>query len=301
MLDVVKSRNIWFVASGIIIAAALLMAIFFGLNPGIDFRGGSLSEIKFEQQSPETSQIHEKIAGLDLGAVNIQKTDRGSYIIRSHELNQEQHGALKDKLTADFGNLNELKYESIGPTISGEVTRRAFYQLILVSLGILAYIAWAFRRVPRPLSSWWFGAAAIIALVHDLLIVIGVFALLGKLAQVEIDALFVTALLTVLGFSVHDTIIVFDRIRENLKKLTGETFSGVVSRSINQTLVRSINTSTTVVFVLVALLLFGGESIRYFVLALLIGVAVGTYSSIFNASPILVLWQEWSQRRRVQK
>ncbi|OGE84670.1 MAG: protein-export membrane protein SecF [Candidatus Doudnabacteria bacterium RIFCSPHIGHO2_02_FULL_46_11] len=290
MLDVVKSRNIWFVASGIIIAAALLMAIFFGLNPGIDFRGGSLSEIKFEQQSPETSQIHEKIAGLDLGAVNIQKTDRGSYIIRSHELNQEQHGALKDKLTADFGNLNELKYESIGPTISGEVTRRAFYQLILVSLGILAYIAWAFRRVPRPLSSWWFGAAAIIALVHDLLIVIGVFALLGKLAQVEIDALFVTALLTVLGFSVHDTIIVFDRIRENLKKLTGETFSGVVSRSINQTLVRSINTSTTVVFVLVALLLFGGESIRYFVLALLIGVAVGTYSSIFIASPLLYVF-----------
>ena len=290
MLDVVKSRNIWFVASGIIIAAALLMAIFFGLNPGIDFRGGSLSEIKFEQQSPETSQIHEKIAGLDLGAVNIQKTDRGSYIIRSHELNQEQHGALKDKLTADFGNLNELKFESIGPTISGEVTRRAFYQLILVSLGILAYIAWAFRRVPRPLSSWWFGAAAIIALVHDLLIVIGVFALLGKLAQVEIDALFVTALLTVLGFSVHDTIIVFDRIRENLKKLTGETFSGVVSRSINQTLVRSINTSTTVVFVLVALLLFGGESIRYFVLALLIGVAVGTYSSIFIASPLLYVF-----------
>lgn len=154
----------------------------------------------------------------------------------------------------------------------------------------MAYIAWAFRRVPKPLSSWRFGWAAIIALIHDLLFVIGVFAVLGKFMNVEIDALFVTALLTVLGFSVHDTIIVFDRIRENLRRLAGERFPKIVSRSINQTVVRSINTSTTVIFVLVALLLFGGQTIQFFVLALLIGIVVGTYSSIFIASPLLYVF-----------
>jgi preprotein translocase subunit SecF len=169
--------------------------------------------------------------------------------------------------------------------------------LILVSLGIVFYIAYAFRKVARPITSWQFGVAAIIALVHDLLIVLGIFSLLGHFHGVEIDSLFVTAMLTVLGFSIHDTIVVFDRVRENLKIYAGQSIEFVVNHSITQTLVRSLNTSLTVLFVLLALLLFGGETIRYFVLALFIGIIAGTYSSIFVAAPILVLWQQWKQRK----
>lgn len=292
MFNIIKTRKNWFILSTLLLAAGVASIVVYGLNFGIDFQGGSLSEVKFSEQEPGPRSVQEVANQMDAGASFVQKTSEGSYMIRTLELTQEQHNQLKDALQTEFGALEELQYQSIGPTISSEITRRAAYQLILVSLGILAYIAWAFRKVPKPLSSWRFGWAAIIALVHDLLIVIGVFAILGKFLNVEIDSLFVTALLTVLGFSVHDTIIVFDRIRENLRKLPGDSLAQVVFRSINQTLVRSINTSTTVIFVLLALLLFGGESIFYFVLALLIGVAAGTYSSIFVATPLLYVFHK---------
>jgi preprotein translocase subunit SecF len=181
--------------------------------------------------------------------------------------------------------------------IGKELRSAAFLQLILVSLGIIFYIAYAFRKVSKPVSSWRFGIAAIVALIHDLFIVIGAFSLLGHFGGVEIDSLFVTALLTVLGFSVHDTIVVFDRIRENLRIRAGQSLSEIINSSINQTLVRSINTSLTVIFVLLALLLFGGESIHNFVLALFIGIIAGTYSSIFIASPILIVWHNWELRK----
>lgn len=186
--------------------------------------------------------------------------------------------------------------ENVGPVIGKELAEKALWALGLSLVVIVLYIAWAFRQVPRPASSWRFGVCAVVALVHDVLVVVGIFSLLGHFYQVEIDTLFVTALLTIIGFSVHDTIVVFDRIRENLKKMTGIPFAGVVNASILQTLTRSINTSVTVVFVLLALLLLGGTTLKWFVAALLIGIVSGTYSSIFNASPLLVIWQEWSQR-----
>ncbi len=290
MLNIVRTRNTWFILSGILMVAAVVALIAFHLKLGIDFEGGTLAEIKFIEKTPPVGDLESVVLELDGKLHSIQPTNEGAFIIRTAELSEEEHRQLTEKLNRKFGKHEELRFDTVGPTISAEVTRRAFYQLVLVSAGILAYIAWAFRRVPKPLSSWRFGWAAIIALIHDLLFVIGVFAVLGKFMNVEIDALFVTALLTVLGFSVHDTIIVFDRIRENLRRLAGERFPKIVSRSINQTVVRSINTSTTVIFVLVALLLFGGQTIQFFVLALLIGIVVGTYSSIFIASPLLYVF-----------
>ena len=201
-------------------------------------------------------------------------------------------------LSEKYEGMIEEQFTSIGPVIGRELKGQAAVQLILVSLGIIFYIAYAFRKVTRPVSSWRFGVAAIVALVHDLLIVIGVFAILGHYRGVEVDSLFVTALLTVLGFSVHDTIVVFDRIRENLRIRAGANLFEIINNSINQTLIRSLNTSLTVVFVLAALFLFGGESIHYFVLALLIGIVAGTYSSIFIASPILYVWHTWEVSRR---
>ena len=292
MLDVIKTRKIWFVLSGAVIIAGIIALALFGLNFGVDFRGGSFSEIKFTSSEPEPSQIQEALTDLSLGNIIVQKTAEGTYNVRTRELSSEEHESVLSKLSTAYGETTELRFTNIGPTISSEITRRAVYQLLLVTAGILAYIAWAFRKVPRPLSSWRFGWAAIAALIHDVLVVVGVFAILGQFLNVEIDALFVTALLTVLGFSVHDTIIVFDRIRENLRRLSSLPFAEVVSRSINQTIVRSINTSTTVIFVLLALLLFGGESIRYFTLALLIGIVAGTYSSIFFASPLLYIFHK---------
>lgn len=181
--------------------------------------------------------------------------------------------------------------ETVGPVIGAETTRNALLSVAIASLAIILYIAYAFREIPKPYSSWKFGVAAVVALLHDVLVVVGIFSLLGHFAAVKIDSLFVTALLTIIGFSVHDTIVVFDRIRENLRKTPG-SFTQIVNESILQTLGRSLMTSITVLLTLLALILFGGETIRWFVVALFIGVFSGTYSSIFNAAPLLVLWEE---------
>ncbi len=217
-------------------------------------------------------------------------------IIQTQALDKDQHDQLLTAIQKQAGDFTETHYDSIGPVIGKELQKNAFWQLLFVSLGIIIYIGYAFRKVAKPVTSWRFGGAALIALFHDLLFVLGVFSVLGHFKGVEVDSLFVTALLTVLGFSVHDTIGVFDRIRENLRLFPGQSIEYVVNHSIAQTLVRSLNTSLTVLFVLLSLLLFGGATIKYFVLALFLGVVVGTYSSIFIASPVLVLWQRWKTR-----
>ncbi|OGN25672.1 MAG: protein-export membrane protein SecF, partial [Candidatus Yanofskybacteria bacterium RIFCSPLOWO2_01_FULL_44_22] len=190
------------------------------------------------------------------------------------------------------------RFDSIGPTIGRELKRNAAIALVVAIIAIVLYIAWAFRHVSEPVSSWKYGVAAVIALIHDVTIPTAVFALLGKFSGVPIDALFITALLTIMGFSVHDTIVVFDRTRENLRKLKGrEEFSVTVNRSVNETFTRSINTSVTILLALVAIVVFGGESVRYFALALIIGIVFGTYSSIFIASPLLVLWNDLTKKK----
>ncbi len=298
MLNFIKFYKVWLGVSIAITVVALAALVGFGLQLGIDFKGGTLSQLDFTQGLPPVGELQDFLSQNEYRDAVIQPLEGNQVIIRTGPREKEEHDRLLSVLSEKFGEVREEQYSSIGPTIGRELRNKAFYQLGLVSLGIILYIAYAFRKVSKPVSSWKFGISAIIALLHDLIIVLGVFALLGKYSGVEVDGLFVTALLTVLGFSVHDTIVVFDRIRENLRVRAGQGLAEVINSSINQTLVRSINTSLTVVFVLTALLLFGGESIRYFVLALLIGIVAGTYSSIFIASPMLLIWHKIDLARK---
>lgn len=297
MLNIIKHYKFWYAVSAIFLTAAIASLILFGLKLGIDFKGGTLTQVLFSGSRPQTADIQSLLRENGFSDTLVQPAGEKSVIIRNGVQVKEEHDNLLKLLSDKFGNVTEEQFTSIGPIIGKELRSKAFIQLGLVSLGIILYIAYAFRKVTKPVSSWRFGVAAIIALLHDLLIVLGAFSLLGKFKGVEIDSLFVTAMLTVLGFSVHDTIVVFDRIRENLRVRAGQTLSEIINNSINQTLIRSINTSLTVLFVLLSLFLFGGETIHYFVLALLIGIFAGTYSSIFIASPILLVWHNWDLRK----
>ncbi len=296
MFNTIKYYKLWFTISGLILIFGIVSLSLYGLKLGIDFKGGTLTELKFDQPY-DINKVREVLNKQNIGSYQLQTSGNDGILIKTESLDQTQHQAIEKQLSEDVGTFKELQFQSIGPVIGKELKKDAFYQLLLVSLGIVIYIGYAFRRVSKPVTSWRFGWSAVIALFHDLLFVLAVFSLLGHFKGVEVDSLFVTAMLTVLGFSVHDTIVVFDRIRENLKVYSGESFEFVVNHSISQTIVRSLNTSLTVLFVLLALLLFGGESIRYFVLALFLGVIVGTYSSIFIASPVLALWQNWKTKR----
>lgn len=286
-----KYKIIYFLFSLVIILPGLYFLTTSGLKLGIDFTGGALLEYKFEERI-DKNELGKQISsvGIEVGQI-IQSSD-DTYIIRTKPLEQDKIGNLKSALTEKFGNMEEKRSEFVGPVIGSELKQKAVIALVLASLAIVLYIAFSFRKVPKPASSLRFGIAAIVALLHDVLLVVGVFAILGKFYGVEIDTLFITALLTIIGFSVHDTIVVFDRVRENLLKNIGKKFIDVANLSVVQTLGRSLNTSLTVVFVLTALLLFGGETIKWFVVALLIGIISGTYSSIFNATALLVWWEE---------
>ncbi|MBX4186717.1 MAG: protein translocase subunit SecF [Candidatus Doudnabacteria bacterium] len=300
MLNILKYYKFWMGLSLVLFVVAVISLAVFGLKLGIDFKGGTLTQVNFSGDRPSIQEIQSTLADKGFADVHVQPAGDKDTLIRTGPQEKEEHDKLLKALTDKYGSVTEQQFTSIGPIIGKELRSGAFVQLILVSLGIILYIAYAFRKVSKPVSSWRFGTAAIIALLHDLFIVLGVFALLGKLHGVEIDGLFITAMLTVLGFSVHDTIVVFDRIRENLRVRAGQSLGEIISNSVSQTIVRSLNTSLTVIFVLLSLFLFGGETIRYFVLALLIGIVAGTYSSIFIASPILLLWHNWEQRKRAR-
>ncbi len=298
MINIIKYYKFWFSVSILLAILAAVVIFAYGLNLGIDFKGGTLTQVSFPSQAPAASEVRDVLGAAGFEGTQVQQSGEKQVLIRTAPQEKEEHDKVLKALSDKYGPVTEDQFTSIGPVIGQELKGKAFTQLGLISLGIILYIAYAFRKVTKPVSSWRFGISAIVALLHDLLIVIGVFAVLGKFFGVEVDSLFVTALLTVLGFSVHDTIVVFDRIRENLRTRAGQPLREIINSSISQTIVRSINTSLTVIFVLSALLLFGGESIRYFVLALLIGIVAGTYSSIFIASPLLLMWANWSERHR---
>jgi preprotein translocase subunit SecF len=294
---IVKHRKIWYIFSILLVLASLFSILYFGLNLSIDFTGGSLLEIEYNDIRPETSLIQNKISELKLGNVSLQPTGEKGVILRLKNISEEEHQNLLSKLLTT-GSFNEIHFDSIGPTIGSELRQKSLTAIILVAVMIILYITFAFRKVSKPVSSFKYGLMAVTALIHDVTVPVGVFAVLGKYFGVQIDILFVTAILTVLGFSVHDTIVVFDRIRENLRKNIGTDFEDTVGKSINQTITRSINTSLTVIFVLLALFFFGGETIKYFSLALIIGVFFGTYSSIFLASPLLVTLYKFQSRKK---
>jgi preprotein translocase subunit SecF len=302
MIDIIGKKKWFFLLSLIVIVPGLISLLLWGLNPSIDFVGGSSIILDYKIPiSDQTKQLISKTISSEKVEVSTIQVSGNEAVIRTALMDTKTHQLIINKLHSVTGSFSEGTFETIGPVISAEITRNAILAVLLASVLIVLFIAYAFRKVPKPASSWRFGVSAIAALLHDVLVLLGIFSILGHFFHVEVDSLFVTAVLTVIGFSVHDTIVVFDRIRENLRRLGGGSFSNVVNASILQTLSRSLNTSLTVILVLIGLLLFGGQSTRWFIVALLIGVISGTYSSIFNAAPLLVLWQEWSERRSQKK
>ena len=297
----VRNRKITYIFSAVLVAASLLSVFIWGFKLGIDFTGGSLLEVEYSAGRPEIAKIQSSVNELGFGDVLIQPSGDKDIIMRLRDLSEGEHQKLLAALAKEDSNMKEIQFNSIGPAIGKELKQKSIIAVCLVALMIILYIAWAFRKVSRPVSSWKYGVAAVIALIHDVTIPSGVFAALGHFRGIEVDVLFITALLTTLGFSVHDTIVVFDRIRENLKKHGGQNFEDIVEKSVRQTLMRSIFTSMTVIMVLVALLVLGGPTTRYFSLTLLLGITFGTYSSIFLASPLLVSWQKWQEKRKQRK
>ena len=313
MFKIIQKRKIFFTISSILVLASILSLIIWGLNLGIDFTGGSLLEIEVKNAEFTAQQVTEVITNemAGIGEVKVQPTEDG-FFIRSKELTENQHQNILSIISSmqveEFEIEDEIieklpvevvekRFESIGPVIGQELKTKALWAIGVALIVIVLFIAWSFRKVSKPVQSWKYGIGAIVALAHDVLIVTGVFAVLGHFLNIEVGILFVTALLTILGYSVNDTIVVFDRTRENLIYNPQDTFENTVNKSVNETIGRSINTSLTTLLVLAALLIFGGATISNFVLTLMIGVGLGTYSSIFIASPLLVVWQKLKKKR----
>ncbi len=342
-MNIIKHSKTYFTISGILAGISILSMLFWGLNFGIDFTGGSMLEVEFTSERLANEEVKDRLSDLELGNIVIQPIGEKGLLLRFKSVDEKMHQQILQKLGDNLQNMkietieagsggeieienidiieaeavnennkieisnqegseekivsaataNEIKnaviekrFDSIGPVIGQELKQKTIYAIIIALIAIIAYIAWAFRHVSKPISSWKYGVIAILTLFHDVIITIGIFVFLGKYFSVEINAPFVAAIMTILGYSVNDTIVVFDRVRENLKNYSGD-FSGVVNKSVQQTLIRSIYTSTTTLLVLFSLYFFGGETIKDFVLALIIGISIGTYSSIFLASPML--------------
>ena len=288
MIDFVGRRKWYFLISGVILLIGVIFLGSTGIQRGIEFTGGTMMTVKFEQEVAQ-DDLRAAMAGLGYDDAIIQWSDEAeAFIIRTKELLEEDQAVIQETLTEEFGSLTISDIYAISGSIASEIEGNATIAVFVAAIGILLYVTWAFRRV---MKSFRFGVCAIVALVHDVLIVLGVFSVLGVLFDIEIDAMFITGVLTVIGYSVNDTIVVFDRIRENMLKSPGSPLETTVNHSIMETLGRSLNTSITTLFVLLALLLLGGTTISDFVLVLLIGVISGTYSSIAIASQLLIVWE----------
>ncbi len=289
MLAIIPKKKIFLTVSITLVVLSWITVAVWGLKLDIDFTGGSLWEVKFENVPPQNAEILAALADYKIEPVVFQPVGDKGLIMKFRSVNENTHEAMKRDLVI-IGPMEELRFDSIGPTIGRELQNKSLKAILYVLVLIVAYIAWAFRKVSRPVSSWKYGLAAVVALIHDVTIPTGVFAALGRFYGIEVGAFFVTAMLTVMGFSVHDTIVVFDRIRENLRLRPADNFSVTINNSVNETLARSINTSLTVLLVLSAIYFLGGATIKYFALALILGVFFGTYSSIFVAGPLLAYW-----------
>lgn len=298
MVNVIGNRKIYLGISTVIVGVAVVAIVLWGFKQGIDFTGGTFWQFKLTGNE-SVSQVEEFFKN-DLGIREVKintEEESGSLIIKLPDITEDSHQQYANYLKTKFGTFEELSFQSIGPSVGAELKDKSILAVILVLLGISLYIAYAFRRVYQPISSWKYGVVTLISLFHDVVIPAGMLAILGHYGAVEIDGNFVVALLVVVGFSVHDTIVVFDRIRENLLIGRGKKeFGEVINESVNETLARSINTSLTLILVLLALYFFGPVSLQYFVLTLLVGVTVGIYSSIFVASPLLYVWHKLSTK-----
>ncbi len=292
MLNIIGHKNIFLTISAILVGAAVLSVIIFGFRQGIDFSGGTLWQFTISQQKPSLNDL-ENVFKTDLGISEIHiayDPTNSSFLARLPIVGEENHQTYLKQLSDKFHSFQEMGFQSIGPSVGRELRNNALIALALVLVGISLYIAFAFRKVYRPVSSWKYGTITLLTLFHDVAIPAGLLALLGHYGKIEIDGNFIVALLVIMGFSVHDTIVVFDRIRENLFLDRGKTDFGIlINQSVNQTMARSVNTSLTLILVLLAIYFVGPAGLHYFVLTLLVGVTTGIYSSIFVASPLLVL------------
>ncbi len=291
-----KYSAIYYTFSGILIIAAIASLIVFGLKFGIEFTGGSNMEVEFTQARPSNEAIIKQLAPYNIGDVVVQPTGGNGAVLRFKGIDEQTH----QKILLDLNKLSpvqEKSFQFIGPSVGQELKNKTEIAIVLALLAITLYIAFAFRKVSRPVSSWKYGVTSLIALFHDILIPLGTFSILGKFYNAEVTVPIVAALLTILGFSVHDTIVIFDRIRENILRSGIKSFSETVDWSLNQTIGRSISTVITVLLVMFSLFFFGGETLKWFSLALIIGITSGAYSSIFIASPLLVTWHKFSEKK----
>lgn len=299
-MNIVKYRYIWYALSLITVGASVIMFFAFGLKQGIDFTGGSLLSVRYEAERPLVMDAEQTLAPLELGAMVVQPVGETDMNFRMRTLKEDEHQRILALLSESYGEITELRFDSIGPVIGQELRSKSMTALVIVFLSILAFIAWTFRHVSIPVASWKYGLVTVFAAFHDVMIPVGVFTFLGKYYGVEIGTPFIAAILTIMGYSINDTIVVFDRVRENLQKTSG-TFVEIVNNSLNQAIVRSINTTVTTLLALIAVYLFGGGSIRDFALVLIIGIATGAYSSVFIASPLLVTFYKMQQKRKTAR
>ncbi len=299
---IIKHKKIFVGISIALVLISIISLFTFGLKVGIDFKGGALTEVVYTSTRPVQADLQKSLDALNFGSVLLQPTGDMGYIVKSRALTDAEHTTLLNTLSInDKSPLTQTNYNSIGPSVGAELTRKAIVAVILISLAIICFIAFAFRKVSKPVSSWRYGIIAIVTLIHDVVLPVGLFVILSHFYGAEVDTLFVVAVLTILGLSVSDTIVIFDRIRENLRheaNITKTNFSEVVGKSLTQSFVRSICTSLTVILVLLALYFFGPVSTKYFALMLTAGMFFGTYSSIFLASPLLVLTEEWQLKNK---
>lgn len=295
-VDIIGKSKIWLALSSVLVVASLVAIGIFGLNFGIDFTGGSLLEVKVSEEVT-LDDVRGVVSDSGYDGV-VQEGQDQTYLIRTETLTQEQHDEIFGLMQERFEGAEEYRFESVGPVIGSELKRKSVEAVILLLILIVLYVAWAFRKVSKPIASWKYGLLTIVAAMHDVIIPLGIFAVLGELMGYQIDTAFVAALLTILGYSINDSIVVFDRTRENLvtERHSDRSFESLVNKSVVQSLGRSINTSITTLLVLLAVFLFGGETTKQFILAMIIGIVSGAYSSLFLASPLLVAWEKRKTR-----
>lgn len=293
MLDIIGKRFWFLLISGALALICIILLVTFGLELGIDFSSGSILTASFEQEVDQ-GQLEQELAGLGYAGASVERNPEGDFLISTTELTTEEKAELKENLAAKFGTINEKGFENIDPVIAKETARIAAIAIAIAAVGILLYVTWAFRRMPSPFR---YGTCGIIALVFNILVVLGVFAILGAVLGWGINLMFITGILAVIGYSVNNTVVIFDRIRENLIKDISADFKVVVNNSLVESLSRSFNTSLTTILVVLALLLFVGASIQNFTVTLLIGIIIGTYSSVYVAPTLLVVWEkgEWGR------
>jgi preprotein translocase subunit SecF len=293
---IIKYKKIFLSISALLVLGSITLIAVFGLRLGIDFKGGALQEVVYTMR-PETTVVKNALAKAGFEDALVQPVGGNGYLIKTTDLTAEAHTEMLGALRSVGEGMTEKSYNSIGPSVGKELRTKAVFAISAVAIAIILFIAYAFRKVSKPVSSWKYGLIAVVTLLHDITIPSGVFALLGHFYGAEVDTLFVVALLTVLGLSVSDTIVVFDRIRENLRAHNDESFAVTVGKSLSQTFTRSINTSLTVILALLALYFFGPEATKNFSLVLVVGMFFGTYSSIFVASPLLVVLESMQKKR----